>query len=115
MPVIVKKFGGGRTETSLEFATLKDAAGYLNTTPGTVRAWARREGGLAPGTGLMKTAVILTGRHAEQTSATRKRRASVTATAQAENTPPFNIWLAVAIAQALVIGVLLAYTGGAPC
>ena len=115
MPVIVKKYGGGRTETSLEFATLKGAAGYLNTTPGTVRAWARREGGLAPDTGLMKTAVFVTGNHAKETPATRKRRASATATAQAENAPPFNIWRAVAIAQALVIGVLLAYTGGAPC
>ena len=114
MPVIVKKFGGGRTETSLEFATLKGAAAYLNTTPGTVRAWARREGGLAPDTGLMKTAVFVTGNHAKGTSAKGTRRASVTAT-PAANATPFNIWRAVAIAELLVIGVLLAYTGGAPC
>ena len=115
MPVIVKKFGGGRTETSLEFATIKSAAAYLNTTPGTVSSWARREGGLAPDTGLMKTAVFVTGNHAKGTSAKGKRRASATATAPAANSPPFNIWRAVAIAELLVIGVLLAYTGGGPC
>jgi hypothetical protein len=108
MPVIVNKYGGGRQPVSLQFDTIAGAAKYLRTTPATVAAWAKRPDGLAPDTGEMKTAVILTGKHADRAvKRTAEKRKKTASEAPKRSDSIAVLWMCLAIAEAAIIGVLL--------